>query len=46
MIPLIPEYLTVQFGVKLQVTPPVIAMLMAVGLCVAIVWHWYRIRFK
>jgi hypothetical protein len=35
---LIPEYLDIVIGVKLQLSPINIAMLLALGLCMAIVW--------
>ena len=41
---LMPEFLVVQFGLKIQLTPINVAMLIALGLCVAIVWHWFRRR--
>lgn len=43
---LFPEVLAVAVtvGIKFQVTPGSIAMLVALGLCVAIVWRWARRR--
>jgi hypothetical protein len=41
---LMPEFLIVQLGIKVQVTPINIAMLIALGLCVAVVWHWFKRR--
>lgn len=41
---LIPEVLsiTATLGVRLQLTPINIAMLVALGLCVAVVWRWAK----
>jgi len=41
---IIPEYFVMQFGLKIQLTPMNIAMLVALGLCVAVVWRWARKR--
>jgi hypothetical protein len=43
---LIPEVLsiTATLGLKFQVTPGSISMLIALGLCVAIVWRWAKRR--
>jgi uncharacterized membrane protein len=41
---LIPEYLDIVIGVKLQLSPINIAMLLALGLCIAIAWRWYKRR--
>ncbi len=43
---LIPEYLDVVIGVKLQLTPLNICALIVLGLAVAVVWKWYRTRVK
>ena len=41
---LIPEYLDIAFALKLQLTPINICALIALGLCVAVVWRWYKRR--
>jgi hypothetical protein len=41
---LMPEYLDMAFAFKLQLTPCNIAMLIALGLAVAIVWRWAKGR--
>jgi len=43
---LIPEYLNIAFAlqVKLQLSPLNIGALVALGLCVAIVWRWAKGR--
>jgi hypothetical protein len=41
---LIPEFLVVQFGLKFQFSPLNIAMLVALGFCLIIVWRWYKRR--
>ncbi|MCX6825746.1 MAG: hypothetical protein NTV06_00560 [candidate division Zixibacteria bacterium] len=44
VVNLIPEYLDVAFALKLQLTPINVAMLIALGLAVAIVWRWAKGR--
>jgi hypothetical protein len=39
-----PEFLVVQIGMKIQLTPINVAMLVALGLCVAIVWRLCKRR--
>jgi hypothetical protein len=41
---MIPEALAVAFEVKLILAPASICMMIALGLCVAIVWKWARKR--
>ena len=40
------DYLAMAFtlGVKIQLSPGSIAMLVALGLCVAVVWKWAKRR--
>ena len=41
---LIPEYLVIQFGLKLQLSPLNISALIALGFCMVVVWRWYKRR--
>lgn len=41
---LIQEYLDIVFGFKLQLTPLNICALVALGLCIAVVWRWFKRR--
>lgn len=41
---LIPEYLDIAFALKLQLTPLNICALIALGLCIAIVWRLCKRR--
>jgi hypothetical protein len=41
---LMPEYLDMAFALKIQLSPINVAMLIALGLCVAIVWRWFKRR--
>jgi hypothetical protein len=41
---LVPEYLDIVVGIKLQLTPLNLAMLIALGLCAAIAWTWFKSR--
>jgi len=41
---IIPEYLVIQFGLKLQLSPLNIGALLALGFCLIVVWRWYKRR--
>jgi len=41
---LMPEYLAIQFALKLQLTPLNIGALLALGFCLLVVWRWYKRR--
>jgi len=41
---IIPEYLVIQFGLKLQLSPLNIGALLALGFCMVVVWRWYKRR--
>jgi len=41
---IIPEYLVIQFGLKLQLSPLNIGALLALGFCMVVVWRWFKRR--
>ena len=41
---LMPEYLDMAFALKIQLSPINVAMLIALELCVAVVWRWFKRR--
>ena len=41
---IIPEYLVIQFGLKIQLSPLNIGALIALGFCMVVVWRWYKRR--
>lgn len=41
---IMPEFLILAFDLKLQVSPMNIAMLIGLGLCIAIVWRFAKRR--
>jgi len=41
---IIPEYLVIQFGLKLQLSPLNIGALLALGFCILVIWRWYKRR--
>ena len=41
---LMPEYLAIQFALKLQLSPLNIGALLALGFCLLVVWRWYKRR--
>lgn len=41
---IMPEYLAIQFGLKLQLTPLNIGALLALGFCMLVIWRWYKRR--
>jgi len=41
---LMPEFLMVQFGLKLQLSPLNIGALIALGFCMVVAWRWYKRR--
>ena len=44
MINIMPEFLNIGLAVKLQIGPANMAMLIALGLCVALAWSYYQRR--
>ena len=41
---LMPEFLVVQFGLKIQLSPLNICGLLALGFCLIVVWRWAKGR--
>jgi len=41
---LMPEFLVMQFGLKIQLTPLNLCALLALGFCMVVVWRWYKRR--
>jgi len=41
---LMPEYLAIQFALKLQLTPLNIGALLALGFCILVIWRWFKRR--
>ena len=43
---ILPEFLNVGLAVKLQIGPANMAMLIALGLCVALAWRYFKGRTR
>jgi len=41
---IIPEFLVVQFDLKISLSPMNICALLALGFCMVVVWRWYKRR--
>ena len=43
---LMPEFLVMQCGLKLQLTPLNLCALLALGFCMVVVWKWAKGRIR